>query len=175
LSADALIRDMSELPGRVGRAFRDHDAFERIETGRYESTVTPFEGVVDVDAVDDGRLEFRVTVRVPMLDEVTEDRVADVVEEGWYETFALRMEDVGGVTAAEHDLDPTVEREGREATVRVSFADINERRGVDDAGAVIDYVEGTFVQGIIPGYTYTGPVTSLIDDARQAGGSSPSR
>ena len=166
---------MSELPGRVGRAFRDHNAFEEIETARYESVVTPFEGVVDVDAGDDGRLQFHVTVRVPMLDEVTEDHVADVVEDGWYETFALRIEDIGGVTAADHDLDPTVEREGREAVVRVSFADINERRGVDDAGAVIDYVEGTYVQGIIPGYQYTDPVTSVVDEARQAGGNSPSR
>jgi hypothetical protein len=172
---DALIRDMSELPGRVGRAFRDHNAFEEVETGRYESLVTPFEGHVDVDAVDDGRLQFHVTVRVPMLDEVTEDHVADVVEDGWYDTFALRIEDIGGITAAEHDLDPTVEREGRQAVVRVSFADLNERRGVDDAGAVIDYVEGTFVQGIIPGYQYTAPVTSLVDDARQAGGSGPSQ
>lgn len=163
---------MSELPGRVGRAFRDHNAFEELEAGRYESTVTPFDGVVDVDSVDDGRLQFHVTVRVPMLDEVTEDHVADVVEEGWYETFALRIEDIGGVTAADHDLDPTVERERRQAVVRVSFADIDERRGVDDAGAVIDYVEGTFVQGIIPGYQYTDPVTSLVDTARQAGGSS---
>jgi hypothetical protein len=171
LFVDTLRRDMSELPGRVGRAFRDHSAFEEVETGRYESVATPFEGVVDVDADDDGRLQFTVTVSVPLLDEVTEDHVAEVVEDGWYETFALRIEDIGGVTAAEHDLDPTVDREHRQAVVRVSFADINERRGVDDAGAVIDYVEGTFVQGIIPGYQYTAPVTSLIDTARQAGGS----
>lgn len=166
---------MSELPGRVGRAFRDHAAFEEVETGRYESVTTPFEGVVNVDVVDDGRLQFHVTVRVPLLDEVTEDHVADVVEDGWYETFALRVEDIGGVTAAGHDLEPTVERTGRQAVITVSFADINERRGADDAGAVIDYVEGTFVQGIIPGYEYTDPVTSLIDTARQSGGSKSSQ
>lgn len=166
---------MSELPDRVGRAFRDHNAFEEVETGRYESIATPFEGVVDVDAVDDGRVQFHVTVRVPLLDEVTEDHVADVVEDGWYETFALRIEDIGDVTAAGHDLDPTVERTGRHAVVTVSFADIDERRGADDAGAVIDYVEGTFVQGIIPGYEYTDPVTSIIDTARQSGGSGTSQ
>lgn len=162
---------MSELPDRVRRAFRDHNAFEEIESGRYESVVTAFEGVVDVRPGEGGHTEFHITVRVPMLDDVTEDHVADVVEEGWYETFALRVEDIGGVTAAEHDLDPDVDREGANAIVRVSFTDINERRGVDDASAVVDYVEGTYVQGIIPGYEYTSPVTSLIDAARQSGGS----
>lgn len=40
----------------------------------------------------------------------------------------------------------------------------------DDAGAVIDYVEGTFVEGIIPGYDYGEPVTSLIQNAKDAAG-----
>ncbi|SDM56872.1 hypothetical protein SAMN04487949_2113 [Halogranum gelatinilyticum] len=162
---------MSELPDRVRRAFRDHNAFEETEPGRYESVVTAFDGVVDVRPGESGDVEYHVTVRVPMLNGVTEDHVAEIVEEGWYETFALRVEDIGGLTAGGHDLDPDVEREGTEAVVRVSFADINERRGVDDAGAVVDYVEGTYVQGIIPGYEYTSPVTSLIDAARQSGGS----
>lgn len=162
---------MSELPDRVRRAFRDHNAFEEVEAGRYESVVTPFEGVVDASPVDGGRCEFSVTARVPMLDEVTEEHVADVVEEGWYETFALRIEDIGDITTTERDLAPEVTTEGRHAVIRLSFADINERRGVDDAGAVIDYVEGTFVQGIIPGYQYTDPVASIIDKARQSGGS----
>lgn len=165
---------MSELPDRVRRAFRDNASFEEVEAGRYESVDTPFEGTVDVTPVADARFEFSVTVRVPMLDEVTEDDVADVVEEGWYETFALRIEDIGGVTATERDLAPDVTTEDGHAVVRLSFTDINERRGVKDAGALIDYVEGTFVQGIIPGYQYTNPVTSIIDEARQSGGSESS-
>lgn len=93
-----------------------------------------------------------------------------MVEDGWYETFELRLEDVNGVVAGDHDLDPNVTLAGDEAVVRASFADINERRGVDDAGAVIDYVEGTFVEGIIPGYDYGEPVTSLIQNAKDAAG-----
>jgi len=38
---------------------------------------------------------------------------------------------------------------------------------------VIDFVEGTYVQGIIPGYEYTGVVDELISAARQQGGGSP--
>jgi len=54
-----------------------------------------------------------------------------------------------------------------------ALADINERRGVDDAGALIDFVEGTYVQGVIPGYEYTAPVSDLLSAARQQGGGGP--
>ncbi len=164
---------MSDVPARVNRAFRDHSSFEQVADSRYESVATPFEGLVDVAGADDGQIAFGVTVRVPMLDEVTEDTVADVVEEGWYETFERRIEDIGGVTKVDRDLDPTVTADGRDAVVEVRFTDLNERRGVDDASALIDYVEGTYVQGIIPGYDYTEPVTSILNHARKTGGSDP--
>lgn len=162
---------MSELPSRVERAFRDHGSFERIEAGLYESVTTPFEGIVEATAAGDGEIAFGVTVRVPTLSAVTEDRVADVVEEGWYETFELRVQDPGGAIRGDRDLDPRVTREGDRVVVEVAFADVDERRGVDDAGAFVDFVEGTFVQGIIPGYDYTEPVAGILSEARATGGS----
>lgn len=158
------------VPDRVRRAFRDHGSFERVDEATFESTTTPFEGVVAVSPASEGRARYDVTVRVPMLGEATEGDVADVVEEGWFETFERRIESISGVTAGEQDLSPTVERRGREAVVEASFEEINERRGVDDAAAVVDYVEGTFVQGIIPGYDYADPVAGLISRAREAAG-----
>lgn len=169
---------MSDLPGRVRRAFRDHDAFEaNDDEATFRVTATVFEGVVAADSVEDGRTRFDVTVRVPMLDEVTEDAVAPVVEEGWYETFERRVVDVGGVFERERDVDPAVRETTRGGTrvaeVRATLEDIDPRRGVNDAAAVVDFVEGTFVQGIIPGYDYTEPVTSILSKARRAGGSQP--
>jgi hypothetical protein len=161
---------MSEIPARVRRAFDDHGSFERRAAGEYGHVATPFEGRVAVDAGPDGRVAFDVTVRVPLLSAVTADEVAPVVEEGWFETFERRVADAGGVTRGDHDVSPTVSRSGLEAVVSASFADPNERRGVDDANAVVNFVEGTYVQGIIPGYEYTEPVTSLVDRARTAGG-----
>ena len=158
-----------DIPGRVRRAFGDHGSFERVDDQTFESVTTPFDGTVGVAAQDSGHVEFDVEVRVPMLSAVADD-VAPVVEDGWYETFERRLEDVGGVVAGDHDLDPDVTRAGDEAVVRASFADINERRGVDDAAAIINYVEGTYVQGLIPGYDYVDPVGGLVDRARQAGG-----
>jgi len=161
---------MTELPDRVHSAFRDHSSFEKRPDGAYESVTTPFNGVVTPIPAENGRIQFEITVSVPMLNQVTEDEVAPIVEEGWYETFELRVVDIYGVTKKEHNLEPIVEEDGVDATVSASFTDINERRGVDDAGAVIDYVEGTYVQGIIPGYEYTDPVTQLISRARNAAG-----
>ncbi|KTG30291.1 DUF5813 family protein [Haloferax profundi] len=159
-----------ELPSRVHRAFGDHGSFEQVDDRTFESVTTPFEGTVSVAARESGHVEFDVAVRVPMLSAVVADEVAEIVEDGWFETFELRIEDINGVIAGGHELDPAVRRVADEAVVQTTFADINERRGVDDAGAVIDYVEGTFVEGIIPGYEYTEPVTSILSRARDAAG-----
>jgi len=158
---------MTEVPDRVGRAFRDHGSFERVGEGTYESETTVFDGVVGVSAADGGRIAFDVTVRVPMLSEVVEGDVAEVVEDGWYETFELRVSDAAGVVRGDHVLDPTVQRRPAQAIVDYSFEDVNERRGVDDAGALINYVEGTYAQGIIPGYDYRAPVTDIVSRASQ--------
>ncbi|KAB1198272.1 MULTISPECIES: DUF5813 family protein [Haloferax] len=159
-----------EIPGRVHRAFGDHGSFEQVGDRTFESVTTAFDGVVSVATQSSGHVEFDVEVRVPMLSAVVADEVAEIVEDGWYETFELRIEDINGVIAGDHELDPDVRRVAGEAVVQTTFADINERRGVDDAGAVIDYVEGTFVEGIIPGYEYTEPVTSILSRARDAAG-----
>ena len=160
---------MSKLPGRVRRAFGDHTAFEQVDDATFESTATTFDGTVEASDVD-GQIRFDIEVRVPLLNSVTEDEVAAVVEDGWFETFELRVTDIGGVFRTERDLEPAVRRQSETIVVETSFEDINERRGVDDAAAVIDYVEGTFVQGIIPGYEYTDPVSGIIDRARTTGG-----
>lgn len=162
---------MSELPDRVRRAFRDHGSFERRGEGRYAHVATPFEAGVDVAAGEDGRVAFDVAVRLPVLSTVAVEDVAPVVEEGWLETLERRVADASGVVRGDHDVSPATTREGDEAVVSASFADLNERRGVDDANAVVNFVEGTYVQGVIPGYEYTEPVTSLVGRARAAGGS----
>jgi len=161
--------DMTEASGRVARAFRDHGAFDRVDEGRFESTTTAFEAVVKASE-HDGRIDYVVRVRAPSLSAAVEDGVADVVEEGWLETFELRVADADGVVRGDHDIDPTVGLADGDVVVEFAFTDINERRGVDDAAALINYVEGTYVQGLIPGYEYVDPVAGLVDQARQAGG-----
>ena len=163
---------MSEVPDRVRRAFVDHGGFEaETETDdEYVSTATPFDARVTVDSADDGRLVFEVEVRVPTLSAVVDGDVAAVVEEGWTETFELRIADATGVTRADHGVEPAVIQAGDELVVTADYRDINERRGVDDAAALVTFVEGTYVQGVIPGYDYTEPVASIMSSARSTGG-----
>mgnify|MGYP000093604650 CR=1 FL=1 len=160
----------TELPGRVRRAFADHGSFEPADdAGVWTSETTAFDGTVRAEPAEDGRVRFAVTVRVPTLSAATADEVAEVVEEGWTETFELRVVDVGGVTRGDREFDPTVAVGDDEITVELELTDINERRGVDDAGALIDFVEGTYVQSVIPGYEYVDPVAGLLSAARRQG------
>ena len=108
---------MTEVPDRVRRAFADQGDFDRVAPDRFVLASTPFDATVTV-ADDEGRVAFEVIVRVPMLSAVAAD-VAPVVEDGWYETFELRLEDVGGALRGDHDdADLTVERDGVAFTVR---------------------------------------------------------
>jgi len=159
----------SEAESRARRAVRTHDSFERRSEGRYAVTATVFDADVEVGGRD-GNAVFAVEVRVPMLDAVTDDRVAPVVEDGWFDTLSLRLEDVDGVLRGTDDVAVDVERLGDEAAVRVELADIDATRGADDAVAVAQYVEGTYVEGVIPGYDYTEPVTQLLRRATDAAG-----
>lgn len=154
----------------MARAFGDTDAFEPTPEGTYRQTTTAFDAEVTASVGEDGETRFSVTTRVPLLSRVVEGDVAPVVEDGWYETFALRVEDIGDVTVGDHDLDPAVDREGGEAVASVAFSDIDPARGVADAKAFVDYVEGTYVQGVIPGYEYTDPVAGLVAEGRRAAG-----
>ena len=163
-----------ELPDRVRRAFRDHGSFEPADEGVWTATTTAFDADVEAETSPEGggRIRFSVTVRVPTLSAVTVDEVAPVVETGWTDTFERRVVDVGGITRGDHEFDPRVERDVEAVVVSFTLTDLNERRGVDDAGALIDFVEGTYVQGVIPGYEYTEPVEGLISSARRQGGGS---
>ena len=155
----------------VRDAFASHDAFEPTDGG-FEYVKTPFDATVSVERSDaDGEsYHVTVTVRVPTLDAVVAgETVADVVEDGWYETFERRMADAFDVARSDGDP-PAVERdaENESIVVELAFETRDVRRAVEDAAALVEYVEGTYVQGVIPGYDYLDPVAGLLDRARQA-------
>lgn len=144
----------------VERAFRLHDGFERDDDG-YVVTTTPFDG--HVTASD----PIEVTVRMPTLSAVVvDDSVADVVESGWFETLELRLEDANTVVSTEDATPPEIERNGDEVVLSVEFSGYPDR-AADDAKAVVDFVEGTWMQGIIPGYEYDEPAAEMLNRARR--------
>jgi hypothetical protein len=148
-------------------ALDDHEAFERTGAG-HEMTTTPLEGVVrtEGDDADGTGVTYRVTVTAPTLDAAVEgETVADVVEEGWFETLELRLEDPHQVGRGLESIDPDVEHEGESVRVEMTFTSDRPGRAAENAKALIEYVEGTWLQGLIPGYDYREPARSLLDRA----------
>lgn len=154
------------------RALDDHGAFD--PTGdRYEVTTTPFEARVGgKPAESEGRdAEVTVDVSVPTLDAaVSGEPVADVVEDGWFDSLSLHLTDAPAVAEVDEVEDPTIERTRDEVRVHVRFAARDAERGVADAKAVVDYIEGTYVQAVIPGYEYGEPVAGLLSQAADSAG-----
>lgn len=134
------------------------------ESGYVVETAT-FEAVATVGADTVG-----VTVELPTLSAVVVDEsVAEVVEDGWFETLERRLDGVVDVTPATVSA-PTIERHVDSVVVTV---EVTPRSGsvVDDVVAVVNFIEGTWVGGIIPGYEYVDRVAALRDSAAEMGGS----
>lgn len=144
--------------------FAGHDAFEPTDDG-FVLTTIPFDSRTEATASD-----YRITVRVPTLDAATGESVAEAVAEGWFETFERRLADAGSVTRGTVDVPaPTVERDADSVTVTFAFEHDDPAGAADAAKALAEYVEGTYVEGIVPGYTYEPPVADLLSRARDHG------
>jgi len=154
----------------VRDALSAHRAFEECDDG-FACTTTPFDATVTVRPADGARDgEFEVTVRVPTLDAAVEDEtVGDAVENGWYETLELRLEDTYDVAKTSTTGPVVVERDRDTVRVELEFTAWDATQGVEDAKALIEFVEGTYVQGVVPGYEYGDPVANLLSQARQRG------
>jgi len=160
-----------ELLATAERSLATHGAFEETAEG-YVVTTTPFEAIVRPEPAGSA-VSYRITVTLPTLDAVVAgESVAPVVQEGWFETFERRVEAVDGVTRVD-PATPLVSLDVRaeEVTVEIAFETGLPDRGTDDTKALIDFVEGTYVQGIVPGYDYEEPVAGLIERAGDRSGS----
>lgn len=161
---------MTDLPDPVASELEAHDAFDRTDEG-YTLETTVFDTAVTADDAEgrrDGR--FRVTIFLPTLDAAVADEVvADVVEDGWFETLERRLQDVFTVAHTSTHDEPVVERDADEVRVRLEYTAWDAGEGVEDAKALIEFVEGTFAQGIIPGYEYRGPAATLLENAQNRG------
>jgi len=158
----------SDMPESVASAFETHGAFEPGDGG-YVLTTTVFETRVSAAAEGPGA-RYTVTVRVPTLDTATVEEIGDVLGESWQETMTRRLEEAPKSTRARVDLDEFgVEAAGDELRIEYAFTWGNPTRAVEIAKTFAEYVEGTYVEGIVPGYDYEPPVSSLLADASQSG------
>lgn len=155
-----------EFPDRAARAFDAHDAFAR-NGAEFDLTTTPFVAAVTTKETDDPALRYRAQVRAPTLSAAIEGPVGDIVEEGWFETFELRLEDAPMAVRDDLAVDLDVGIEGGEVVIRFEFEHGNADRGARATKTLCEYVEGTYVEGIVPGYEYRPPVSDLLSNARQ--------
>ncbi|MDZ7731342.1 MAG: DUF5813 family protein [Natrialbaceae archaeon] len=91
-----------------------------------------------------------------------------VVATDWRETLERRLSDVFTVTTAATDGELSVEPADATVVITLSYT-ADPVGGVADAKALAEYVEGTYVQGLIPGYDYRGVAGDLPDRARTRG------
>jgi hypothetical protein len=153
--------------------FDRHDAYSSedseyvLETTRFDSRVT----TVKTDSgSDSGTIRYTLTVRAPTLDSAVEEDVGPNLLDGWLETFERRLKDAPTAVRGTVELDDhSVYSDDGEAVVTLSFlfGSENASRAPDAAKAMAEYVEGTYVEGIVPGYTYQPPVSEMLDHARQ--------
>ncbi len=158
---------MSDPLEEVRAAFeRDHE-FERAGDS-YRLTSTPFTLIVRCNTDSTGALAYTVETRVPSLDAaVADERISDALLEGWAEPMEQRLTDVHQATSLDEvDVSCAWDRERFTATFRFR-RHARAPAPLEEIRAIAGYVEGTYLQGTIPGYTYRSPVDDLLEKARE--------
>lgn len=150
------------------KAFISHDSFESV-ADEYRITTTAFETTASVS--DDSNTPlYTVEVTVPTLQSATADDVGPTVAADWLETFERRLEAAPKATRSAVELEAfDVTASDERVTIEYSYHWETPRTALDIAKTFAEYVEGTYVEGVIPGYEYTGKVAALLGDASQSG------
>ena len=157
------------LPTAAADAFERHDGFDRTDDG-FALTTTTFETRVGAGELGDSRIAYTVTVTVPSIQTATADEVGETVAADWLRTLRLRLEDAPMTTRAPVELEE-FDVGLEDGTVRVEYVfEWDDPAGAADiAKAFAEFVEGTYVEGIVPGYEYEPPVANLLARASQGG------
>lgn len=158
---------MSDRRASILASFDRHEAFtvsdEEVIVGS-----TPFDARVAVD-LDGDESAYTFVATLPSLDAIVEgERVSDVVVDGWAETLDRRLRDAGGVTPDLDGMEADIEWDRQRVEVRMTFVrPAGTPAPTDAVVALANYVDGTYLQGIIPGYDYGPPVDEMLSQARQ--------
>lgn len=149
------------------RALEKHESF-RTESDGYRLVTTVFEAVVTVSDEGDST-RYDVVVTVPTIDSATKDEVGPTVRTDWFETFERRVRDAPQATRVSVDLDEfEVREDGDTVSVGYGFTRDDPDTGVEIAKTLVEFAEGTYVEGVIPGYEYRPPVSDLLANASQS-------
>lgn len=161
---------MSDRRADILEAFDRHEAFT-VAGQNVVVEPTPFDLRLTV-AVEGDRARYELAATLPSLEAVVVgDRVADVVLEGWADTLDRRLREAHDVTGELTDIayETTWDRDRFRAVMTVERP-ATAPAPTDGIVALANYVEGTYLQGVIPGYDYGPPVDQLLSQARQRAG-----
>lgn len=144
--------------------FRAQPDFREQREGGFELLELDFEGRVTLES--DSALLHQ---ELPTIDAaVIGDAVAPVVADGWFETFERRVGDV--TTAISGPVgEPRVEKDDGTVHVRIEIGSQGGRSLAKTVRHAANYVEGTWVEGIIPGYEYESRVQAIRERAMSTG------
>lgn len=164
---------MTDRLDAAERALATKAGFERRDGG-FAATSTPFDATVRLEEQAEA-VRYELEMTLPTLDAVVAgESVAAVIQSGWFETFERRLEDLDGALRADAAPPNVALDELAEAvTVTAAFESARPDHGAEDAAALVGFVEGTYMEGVIPGYTYREPVAGLLEAARERSGASP--
>lgn len=157
-----------DTPADLAAALDTHGSLTR-EGGNWKVTTTVFD--TTVTATHEG---CAVMVRVPTLQAATADEVGDAVATDWLRTFRRRLEDAPSATRRTVELDDrTVEVTDETVRVSFEFACPDPGGAAEIATTLAEFVEGTYVGGVVPGYAYDPPVADLLAAASQGDNGAP--
>lgn len=157
----------ADIPEAVVSAFQAHEAYESSGEG-FALTTVAFDADVTAQTRDD-QVGYTVTVRAPTLAAATAEEVGDAVLDGWFDTLTRRLEAVPKATRADVELaEFSTERRDSEVHITYVFLWGNPAQAASIAKTFAEYVEGTYVEGIVPGYEYEPPVSDLLAGASHA-------
>ena len=144
----------------------EHPRYSR-EDGLIAIDLGVFPASVSLEASGDS-IRYELRVKLPTLDAVVIDEtVAPVVSEGWADTLELRLQDAHETTRVLESVEYAFDRTPEEIGVTIRFdRGVDADPPVEAILALVRYVEGTYLQGIIPGYEYDEPVAELLSAAR---------
>ena len=156
----------ADVPAEIAAAFERHEEY-RQDGSKFTLSTTAFEGTVQVRSTGDTPT-YTVTVHVPSLASVTVEEVGEAVVSGWLDTLERRLEDAPKATRTVVELDGfEVEPVGEDVRIEYTFSYRDPEMAADIAKTFVEYVEGTYVEGVIPGYEYESPVADLLSAASQ--------
>lgn len=154
------------------RAFERHGTYTEADgatDGEYAVETTAFDSHVAVAADADPPV-YTLTVRTPTLDSAVEEEVGPNLLDGWFETLQRRVKDAPGAVREDIDLAADVQSADGQAIVTLRFPFDRPERAPDVVKAMTEYVEGTYVEGVVPGFTYRPPVSGLLASATHSEG-----